>query len=277
MNIKNSKVIDCFTYLNEDLILDLRLNTLDSIIDYFVIVEAKHTHQGKKKELNFNIDKYQKFKKKIIYLPIDNININPISEKKNQAKDQNWQREINQRNFILDGIKDFHDEDFIIISDVDEIPDIQNIKKFTKLNKKFGLFAQKFYYYRFNLRNMHRRKWMGSKICRKKDLITPDQLRRKKGYSTWNLKKRLFSDIIILKGGWHFSYIHNCQDIIYKINNFAHTEFNTKHININNVKELIENKKDILGRNIKLKAERLDKSYPKYLIDNKTKYDQFII
>ena len=57
-------------FFNEDLILDLRLNELDKFVDHFVIVESAFTHSGESKGFNFNIDKYKKFKDKIIYLKI---------------------------------------------------------------------------------------------------------------------------------------------------------------------------------------------------------------
>ena len=62
------KIFDCFMYFDEDLVLDLRLNLLDNQVDYFVIVESKFNHKGEKRELKFDIDRYQRFKKKILYL-----------------------------------------------------------------------------------------------------------------------------------------------------------------------------------------------------------------
>ena len=67
------KIFDCFMYFDEDLVLDLRLNLLDDQVDYFVIVESKFNHKGEKGELKFDIDRYQSFKKKILYLVYDQI------------------------------------------------------------------------------------------------------------------------------------------------------------------------------------------------------------
>ena len=76
------KIFDCFMYFDEDLVLDLRLNLLDDQVDYFVIVESKFNHKGEKRELKFNIDRYQSFKKKILYLVYDQIpnNLDIIKE-----------------------------------------------------------------------------------------------------------------------------------------------------------------------------------------------------
>ena len=63
-------IYDCFMYFDEDLLLDLRLNTLSKYVKKFIIAEATYTHNGTKKKLNFNIQNFQKFKDKIIYKPI---------------------------------------------------------------------------------------------------------------------------------------------------------------------------------------------------------------
>ena len=76
------KIIDCFMYFDEDLILDIRLNTLSEIVDKFVVCEATRDHGGNKKNLNFKISKFQKFKDKINYIVVDDLPINVKSEKK---------------------------------------------------------------------------------------------------------------------------------------------------------------------------------------------------
>ena len=65
-------IYDCFMYFDEDLLLDLRLNILDKFVKKFVIAESAYLHSGKKK-LNFDINKYSKFKDKIIYLVVDDL------------------------------------------------------------------------------------------------------------------------------------------------------------------------------------------------------------
>ena len=127
------KFIDCFLYHNEDLILDIRVNTLNKFVDKFVIVESKYDHQGNKKKLNFDIKKFNRIRKKIIYLIIDEF----------PKKMSNWERENYQRNFIMKGLEGFDDNDYIIISDVDEIP---NLLKLSNLDKfKYTVFQQKMF------------------------------------------------------------------------------------------------------------------------------------
>ena len=104
------KIIDCFIYNNEDLILDLRLNCLNEYIDKFVIIEAKFNHSGsEKKKYNFKIENFTKFKNKIEYLQLDNFPENLTD----------WGRENFHRNYILKGLSNINDDDLVIISDVD--------------------------------------------------------------------------------------------------------------------------------------------------------------
>ena len=115
------KIFDCFSYLDEDMLLDIRLNILDKYVDYFVIIEGNKTWKNNSKNFNFDINKFKNFKNKIIYIPIDDL----------PDGNDPYLRENFQRNCILRGIKKANDNDFIIISDLDEIP---NPKKLNILN-----------------------------------------------------------------------------------------------------------------------------------------------
>ena len=138
-------------YHDEDLILDIRLNTLDNYINKFVIIESKFDHQGNEKKLNFNMYNFQKFKDKIIYKIIEAFPSNQT----------NWERENFQRNFITKGLSDASNDDYIIISDVDEIPNLANLKNFKEY--KYTVFQQKMFYYKINLLNKTYPIWFGSK------------------------------------------------------------------------------------------------------------------
>ena len=117
------KIYDCFSYWDEDLLLDLRLNILDKYVDYFVIVEGNKTWQNNPKKLRVDINKFSRFKKKIIYIPVEDM----------PGGDNPYKRENFQRNCILRGLNTSSDNDLIIISDLDEIP---NPIEFTKFKKK---------------------------------------------------------------------------------------------------------------------------------------------
>jgi beta-1,4-mannosyl-glycoprotein beta-1,4-N-acetylglucosaminyltransferase len=260
------KIFDCFLYSNEDLILDVRLNTLSDYVSRFVIVEANKDHQGKEKKLNFNINNFQKFKNKITYLVVDDFPKNLT----------NWQRENYQRNFISNGLHDAQEDDYIIISDVDEIPNLENIDSIKK--NKYSVFEQKMHYYKFNLLNITNPNWYGSRICKKKYLKSPQWLRDQK------IKKKYFFNFmrinwnIVKNGGWHFSFLLSPDDIKYKIESFAHSEFNnSKFNNIDKIKSSIENNHDLFDRNLEYKKVAIDSSYPKYILGNKDKFKDWII
>ena len=260
------KIFDCFLYSNEDLILDVRLNTLSDYVSRFVIVEANKDHQGKEKKLNFNINNFQKFKNKITYLVVDDFPKNLT----------NWQRENYQRNFISNGLHNVQEDDYIIISDVDEIPNLENIDSIKK--NRYSVFEQKMHYYKFNLLNITNPNWYGSRICKKKYLKSPQWLRDQK------IKKKYFFNFmrinwnIVKNGGWHFSFLLSPDDIKYKIESFAHSEFNnSKFNNIDKIKSSIENNYDLFDRNLEYKKVAIDNSYPKYILENKDKFKDWII
>ena len=141
-------------YWDEDLLLDLRLNILNNYVDYFVIVEGNKTWQNNPKKLKFNIKKFKKFKKKIIYIKVED-----LPDGKNP-----WVRENFQRNCIVRGLENARDQDIIIISDLDEIPNPSAIKLFNK-KKRYAVFEQNLYYYKINLQSENNPLWPGSRIC----------------------------------------------------------------------------------------------------------------
>ena len=165
-------IYDCFQYFNEDHIVDLRLNILNQHVDYFVISESTKTHQGKKKNLNFDIKKFSKFEDKIIY---------KVADYKEEIKfDKHIGGESpveqHQRNFLIEGIKDALPDDLVILSDSDEIPDLSKLPKLEK-NKRFIAFSQKMFMYKLNLQNLNESNWIGSKITKKKYIKSMQELR----------------------------------------------------------------------------------------------------
>ena len=144
------KIFDCFQFFDEDMMLDLRLNILNDYVDKFVIVENLFMHSGTKKKQNFKIENFKKFQNKIEYilvdqLPKDLLDIKKISLKSRASSiiDNTLKIEHNQRNKILEGIRDSDDNDLILISDVDEIPNLKDIKK--KLIKRLYFLNKKYF------------------------------------------------------------------------------------------------------------------------------------
>ena len=260
------KIFDCFLYNNENLVLDIRFNTLSKYVDKFIIVESKFDHQGNKKELNFKIENFQSFKDKIIYLIVERFPDN-IS---------NWQRENYQRNFILKGLKKAEDEDLIIISDIDEIPDLSKIYLIKQY--KFSVFEQKMFYYKINLQNQTSPFWYGSRICKKKYLKSPQWLRNQKvkNYPFWKFYKIKWN--IIKNGGWHFSFLMNVEQIKLKLNSYAHAEYNNSRFNsYEKINLAIKNKVDLFNRDISFNVIPFDESFPNYILKNKEKFKDWIL
>jgi len=259
-------------YYDEDLILDLRLNLLNNYVDEFVIVESSYTHSGEPRKLLFDINKYSKFKKKINYLvlkdlPHDLFSIN--KEDCENTKNSKYilnavKRENLQRNTILKGLSSALLNDLIIISDVDEIPNLEN-NNIKEINNKIILFKQKFFYYKFNLK-LDNFSWHGSKVCKKKYLISPQWLRniKDKKYPFWRidtlLSNKKYQNIkIIENGGWHFSNIKTPADIEKKMKTYLHhREYELNPIGEKKISKIIEDKKPIYNLKADMRSNKFD-------------------
>ena len=267
------KIYDCFQFFNEENILDLRLNILDEFVNFFIIVESTTDHQGNAKKLNFDINKFIKFKKKIIYIVVEDT----AEDIKKPHLGQNSLVEQHQRNSIMRGLKNCDDDDLIIISDIDEIPDLTKLNFFDK--KKYAVFSQKKFDYKLNLLNETEGEWYGSKICLKRNLKSPQWLRdlKFKKYPFWRIDKTRNLQII-KNAGWHFSYLQSPDDIVKKIMSFSHGEWNKPELaNQENIKEKIKMQKNIFNLKYSYKKIDIDHTYPKYITENKEKLKQWII
>ncbi len=294
------KIFDCFMYFDEEVVLDLRLNILNKYVDYFVIVESIYTHKGDKRDLKFDHKKFEKFKDKIIYLVYDEHpkNIEKVKNKDNEEEKSRKYifnaayRENGQRNFILQGLNNAQNDDLILISDVDEIPNLKNLD-FKKVNQKIIFFRQDMFYYKFNLKlpNMI---WTGTKACKRKNLITPQWLRNVKDrkFPLYRLdtifSKTKYIDIkLIENGGWHFSNIKTPAEIEHKLKSYLHhREFDENPMTVSEINEIIKNKQAIydlkvdkktnkIGDGSQLEKYSLDK-LPKFLQDNLDNYKEWI-
>ena len=246
-------------YFDEDVVMDVRLNTLNDFVDYFVIVESKFTHKGDPRELKFNLKKFEKFKHKIIYLIYDrepNEVQKVLNEDSKIEKDTKYilnaaYRENGQRNHIQKGLTDAEENDLILISDVDEIPNLSKFN-FDEIKEKIILFKQDMFYYKFNL-HLPNLIWTGTKGCKKKDLINPQWLRNIKDrkYSFFRVDT-FFSEIkyisikIVNNGGWHFSNIKTPKEIEHKLRSYLHhREFDEQPLSVDEIDKIIKNKQAI--------------------------------
>lgn len=291
------KIFDSFMFFDENMLLDLRLNILDKYVSKFIICEATYNHNGQKKDLNFNINNFSKFKSKINYIVLDKQpnNLRTINEndsekiKESKILDNALIRENFQRNFTYNKLMELNDDDLILVNDLDEIPNLKNFK----YQNKITIFKQKMLYFKFNLAYPNI-SWSGSKICKKKDFINSQWLRniKTKKYQWWRLdilfSKKKYSKIkIIDEGGWHFTNIKSAEEIHHKMKNFLHHfEYENSGLKIEDVKNLIKEKKALYNYEVDQRQKKwlnnpklvkIDLRFlPNYIIENKNKYEKWL-
>ena len=289
------KIFDCTNYFNEDLIYGLRLEILDKYVDKFIVAESLYSHSGQRKKLNFDINKYPKFKSKIHYIVVENepqdlIKLDglPYDHAQGMKRMNSLKRIKQQYDVLREGIKDAKNDDLIILSDCDEIPNLENLNKVN--SKQIIIFKQLLFYYKFDLHH-NAMTWYGSKGCLKKDLLTFNWLRniKNKTYNFWRIdtffsKNKYMNVKIIENGGWHFTNIKSPEDIHMKLSNYGeHNEFEMSDIDLAKMSKLVKEKKVYFNHNLD-KSNPNKYSYghelvkinknllPKFLVDNYLKF-----
>ena len=266
------KIYDCITYLNEEDLLELRLNILNKYVDYFVICEAREDHRGNSKKLNFNLNKFSKFKEKIIYLILDRF----------ENCKRTWDRQNFQRDYLINGITNADKDDIILFSDIDEIPNLKNLNTYiNEAYNKIGIFDQKVFYYKLNLQVLDYDQWEGTRVCKKKYLKSfswlRDNIRLKNlKYGFWRIDK--FKKIYkIQNGGWHFSFLGSAEFISSKIRSYVHSEYDKeKYTKIEEINKRIKNTLDPYDRKKKIVKVPIDETYPQFICLNKEKMKDLI-
>lgn len=249
------KIVDCFPFFNELDLLEVRLNSLAPYMDKFVLCEMPVTHSGKPKPLFFQENK-ERFK---------DFNITHLIAPPYHR--DSWRTEHYQREYLMNGLHDVGDDEIILLSDADEIPDLSQYDMKTE-----GSFRQKMYYYYFNL-YIGVDNWRGTVALKKKNMLS---LREKNPLNKMrNLRERF--PVIHNSNGWHFSTLGSIEDIIYKIESFAHIELDKDEFK-SKLKERrmkLEDPYSCGAPNWRQDALQLtveDPSGPKWLLQNKHKY-----
>ena len=295
------KIYDCFMFSDEKMLLDIRLNVLNDYVDQFVIIESKYKHNGDIKNKNFDINQYSKFKNKIKYIYLDeepkglvSISVEDDEDKKNKSLLHNtYVRENYQRDVIAKGILNAGPEDFIIVGDIDEIPNLKNLDFENKKNHLI-IFRQKMFYYKLNL-YYKELVWTGTRACLKKNLKSPQWLRniKNKKYPIWRIDtlfaKNKYSNIIFINdGGWHFTNMKSPEEIFSKLNSFLHNvDFKLSGLNLDDIKKMVSQKKimydhfadqrkvDRWNSPVVLKPADIT-ILPEYIIKNKDKFKDWL-
>tara|TARA_A100001011_G_scaffold367963_1_gene421804 strand:+ start:2607 stop:3482 length:876 start_codon:yes stop_codon:yes gene_type:complete len=287
-------------FSDENMLLNVRLNVLNQFVDKFIISESAYLHDGSKKKLNFNINDFINFKDKIEYIVVKDqppqlseISLNDTDSQKAEKKIHNsLKRENYQREQLSKGVTNLDSNDLIIVSDVDEIPDLTNID-FKNLNDEILIFKQKMFYYKFNLyyKNFV---WFGTKATKKKNFVSPQWLRniKNKFYPYWRLdvlfSKSKYNNIrFVENGGWHFTCVKKPKDVQKKLLTFLHhQDFEDAKISLSDLENkmrekeiLYDHKLDKKNQNkwitktklVKIEIENL----PLYLQNNQKEFSEW--
>ncbi|MBQ7430036.1 glycosyl transferase GT17 family protein [Butyrivibrio sp.] len=280
-------VYDCIPFFNEVDILKLRLNILSPLVDRFIIEEATMTFSGEPKELCFekNKEMFKEFLDKITYIVVDDTPKEAITH----------ERDYFQKNHLIEGLSDASEDDVIIMSDVDEIPNPTVLKQIIDNFDKTKVYhlAQRNFYAFMNMEETSGkllsitgefegfddgdRKWLGTKICNINNIPKEGIVRLRDLVKTSDPRSVRVAD-----GGWHFGYMggHNeynaAKRIGVKVQAAAHQEYNEKEI----LKETMDRLKlgqDIFGRDARFERVEVDDSYPEYLLEHKAEYQYLIM
>ncbi len=232
------RLFDCFTFFNELDLLEIRLNELDEVVDHFVIVDSDRTFTNRPKTGVFeeNRHRFKRFEHKIIHVCVTDM----------PAGRDPWKRERFQRNAILRGLGDAGDEDYILISDVDEIPRKSALQELIRGGGDcYGL---RLWFFSLRLNNLNvagpevHQVW--PMLVRKRLLTTPDAIRRKRFAVDAGGEGLAVDD-----AGWHFTSIGDTESVRAKIRSFSHQEFNRPEVvETLDVERLLESGADLFGR-----------------------------
>ena len=265
------KKIDCITFFDNNFMFDFRYNVMKNYVDKFVICESLYDHRNNKKGVNFDPEKKYINDPQILHIVVEK----PFPKNTNA-----WQNQAIQRDYIIKKLNFAEDNDFIFFSDPDEILNPEVLKNFD-LKKKYGIFLQRFFNYKFNIFNPYESPWEGTKVCKKKNLKSIDFMREK--VRKKNLKYKFYrfdkeKNIQIFENaGWHFNNVMLPEKISKKLKTFAHNEFSSEEFSsVETIRNKINAKVDLFNRNEKYEVVRIDESFPKYLLDNLLKFRNYI-
>ena len=261
----NLMIIDTFLYFNEKELAELRIKYLNDLVDTFVVIEADVTHQGKKKEWNFEPilnTSLKNFSSKIHYhkikIDMQEANSEPGWIHAKTRGGRSWKIENMQRNFIQEACKKFEPKDIIIMSDVDEIPSREKIKfiKSCDFQSIAPVVFEQFLFH-LNCNYLNLQKWLGSIVTTKEiiDKFKPQELRNNKDRISY-----------FIRSGWSFSSFGGTKRVQEKFEAFAHEEYNNDEFKDTlRIKKCMENGEDLFKRKTK-KQKITSDFFPKDLL-----------
>ena len=283
-------VYDCFQFFNELDILKIRMNILSDVVDRFVISEATETFSGKPKPLYFEENKelFSEFSDRIIHVVVEDTP--PMGPGMGTHE-----RDTFQKNAVTRGLKNCSDEDVIIFSDLDEIPDPEKIRTILRDfdDTKIYHFAQRLFYCYLNMEEVsgnllayggdfpgfsgENAKWIGTRML-------SYRLLKEKNLMLGELRypERKEIGIRVADGGWHFGYMGGKGEsdvkkrISEKVVSAAHQEYNSKYL-LSRTRDLIMDGQDIFGRDARFVRREIDESYPEYIRTHRKEFPHLIL
>jgi beta-1,4-mannosyl-glycoprotein beta-1,4-N-acetylglucosaminyltransferase len=272
---------DCFTYAGEEDLLRLRLETLNAVVDRFVIAEATRTFTGLERQPMFRPEAFERWRDRIVYVRVDDLDPKPASA---------WLNEYHQRNALLRGLAAAQADDWVLLSDVDEIPAPEAIGRFEPRRFISAVLEQRAFCYALNNElveadgatdvtwRMARittaarvRQWFGSMQSMRIFKTTGPLRSVKRQWNRWRTQR-------IPNAGWHFSYLMTPEQIAHKILSFSHQEFNRgEFTDVDRIRERIRQRTDPFGQNRRYAIVAVDDSFPLPLRADPERYRQWLL
>lgn len=281
------KIYDTFNFFNELDLLEIRLNTLYDVVDYFVIVEASVTHSGQDKPFYYeeHKERYSKFADKIIHYKVfdtptkfdnlttdDDVELNKIFHYINRQTNRfnirtqpDYGRDFFQKECIRRAITECDDDDIIIYSDLDEIPNPEIIKNLDQIDLKNKIYRLNQNMYCYYLNVLKERNWFGSRILSYENLKTLS-LNEVRGDNSMSHE--------LTNGGWHFSFMGGKEMIKKKITSYSARDLANQRV-VDSIESNMNNNIDPFFRG-SMQVVPIDNSYPEYLLNNLDKYKHMI-
>lgn len=278
------RIFDCFIFFNELDILDIRLNTLDPLVDRFVLVESTRTFTGQPKPLIYEANKgrFSRFQDKIFHIIVDDMP---------EHAESAYVREGLQRSAIGRGLTDAKPDDLVIVSDVDEIPKPELMKEALKAARgNITYFEGVYYHFRLNWRLVGRQDLMTSRMIEYKHFRDGWLLRTTKGRRSTSVPqwlewfmwfpyaavrhRALLGRRIVREGCWHFSFMNEPDEIRTKLSAYKPPErLQLKDLRHEAVEERISQRRSMFDTNIKLAPLE---EMPEYVRANRNRFARIL-
>jgi beta-1,4-mannosyl-glycoprotein beta-1,4-N-acetylglucosaminyltransferase len=249
-------ITDAFMFFNELELLEIRLHELSSVVDRFVLVEARETFSFRPKPLHYyeNRSRFKQFWDRIDHRVIDRF---PI-------RTDPWEAERSQREWVLQAFGEGDPDDLFICSDVDEIPRAAAITQDIAREGPVVL-EQPQYYLFLNCLNLDDPPLKKALVLRRRDL-------------TRSLTELRALDLpVVANGGWHFSYLGGLQRVQTKMAAYSHQELNIGHFTSQkNYERALRAGRLHYNAKYRIREVPIDSSFPEYVQNHPERFEHLI-